>query len=874
MKFLFITRSMLFFKLTMLIGGLPAGYAQQAILAEWVDRNPANDPAKIALGYPPPQPVDTPLPFDGFRSYAGLHMRHQDLSLTTPWVHPEAIGTTREGRTIWAYRLGDADQQTRFGFAEPATLTNGGIHAREWQSPETVTGIMELMASDASDDHLLDYLRDNVNMIVIPSLNIDGLLQSQRYPTLNYLGVDDRYPDQWPRDGRMRRKNMLGADALLETQDDLLAGVDLNRNNEPFWASSLDRSSDFPDSLIYHGEAPASEPEIQALDAAAQLGPASQLRLYTDVHSFSQVHFWSRNENLRLAAQTEEVLRVFSDHHEAFPAQKRYPWSPASNLPTQSGIGTTDEYFTHRYEVPSWTLEIEPSNGEEYHSPLPGCGADYGGEANNCHDGFILPESEIRRVREEIAQSFSATYYRQAGPPTLRSLRLLDAASNSVLFEADWVMNGEESRTLERNPIAPLELGKPYRLWMAFDKPMRWRRDGEVLPFPGQSLSTLQINTSLRAGDDTLLIKVTGSGWLDSGFEAPGGYLNYRDDAYFMDFVIEEEPENLELLAIHDTVLIEVETGDMVGLALDADPSSAVVWTGGAWSGYESSAGIAGDEGGPDRSIELDITTQHKEPPFVLEPGITGAWFEPARDGEGFIIEILRDNVVVMYWFTYDADGEQDWYLGVGELRGNRAVFPEVLRVSGGVFGEAFDPELIEEQALGSATFTWTDCDNGIMNWTIGNRSGRQFLSRLTQVMGLDCGLQLGRPIQETAILSGAWFDPTHDGEGYVVEVLPDGRPLAYWFSFGPDGTRRWFFALGEHTNGVFRFDDLLTTRGGRFGDAFDPDDVAELPWGSLELDLDCDGGTARYESSEPGFGQGQLTLVKLTELDGLACPD
>ena len=59
-----------------------------------------------------------------------------------------------------------------------------------------------------------------------------------------------------------------------------------------------------------------------------------------------------------------------------------------------------------------------------------------------------------------------------------------------------------------------------------------------------------------------------------------------------------------------------------------------------------------------------------------------------------------------------------------------------------------------------------------------------------------------------------------------------------------------------------------------RFGDAFDPNDVAELPWGSLELDLDCDGGTARYESSEPGFGQGQLTLVKLTELDGLACPD
>ena len=52
-------------------------------------------------------------------------------------------------------------------------------------------------------------------------------------PRLNYLGSDPDVPATWPRDGRMRRKNMLGVDEELGTTDDHLRGVDLNRNNAP-----------------------------------------------------------------------------------------------------------------------------------------------------------------------------------------------------------------------------------------------------------------------------------------------------------------------------------------------------------------------------------------------------------------------------------------------------------------------------------------------------------------------------------------------------------------------------------------------------------------------------------------------------------------
>ncbi|MDX1555276.1 MAG: M14 family zinc carboxypeptidase, partial [Xanthomonadales bacterium] len=204
------------FKGLLLVGLLLVGLllatsaqAQTARIVEWVESGPESDPDTVALGYPVPIPVDTPLPFSGFRTYAGLHMRHQDLVATTPWVHPHQIGTTRGGRAIWAYRLGDADLLTPDGLPEQAMLSNAGIHAREWQSPEVGTGIIELLATSPDDDHLVTYLRDNANIIVIPVLNIDGFQQTQRYPTENWLGTDPDFPEDYLRDGRMRRKNML-----------------------------------------------------------------------------------------------------------------------------------------------------------------------------------------------------------------------------------------------------------------------------------------------------------------------------------------------------------------------------------------------------------------------------------------------------------------------------------------------------------------------------------------------------------------------------------------------------------------------------------------------------------------------------------------
>jgi len=854
------------------------GLLAQARIVEWVENAPVTDNNKIALGYPVPIPVDTPMPFAGYRTYNGLHARHQDLANTSDWSHAIELGQTTMGRTIWLYQLGDADRTTVTGLPEHAMLTNGGIHAREWQSHEVATGIIELLAEGEDDDFLLGYLRDNANILVIPVLNVDGFLQTQRYPSTNWLGTDPDDPEESPRDGRMRRKNMLETDENLMTQADHLEGVDLNRNNAPFWASNPERSSDDSRSIVHHGAAAASEPEIKALDAAAQFGPAEKLSMYTDVHSYSQVHFWTRNLNIGLADETSRLLGTFTNYHVAYDAGKYYWFDNKSNIPINQGIGSTDEYFTQTYQVPAWTLEIEPTAG--FHQGLRGMGADYGGLGRNGHDGFIMPESEVPRVRTELAETFMMTYYQQAGPPSIAAIRFIDVATGAVVMESEWDVTSEVARKIYSFQSQPLQFDRDYQFWVAFDKPMRWRVDGEVVPLPGQANAKQDLDAELKIEGGELNVIPTFGFWLDQPGDAPDGYMRYRDDALNIGFSIPANENNTSLVEGVVPVTLSLNAWDMTGTRLDANPATVARWEEGSWSGFEDTAGEdRNNEGGYDESTQFQITSELLGDPFVIEPGISAAWFDPKRNGEGFMLEILENDQAVMYWFTYDTEGNQDWYVAQGEVRGNRILFPQLLQVSGGEFGDGFDPEKVTNKVVGSASFIWADCHSGSMDWVIDQdggerRSGRMNLQRVTYVMGFGCGRSPLPPETPAGVLSGSWYDPSHAGEGYVLEILINNTALVYWFSFDTEGNRRWFFGTGQIQGDKLVFNEMLTTSGGVFGEGFDPNDVEVSPWGSLELELLCDSGSAGFVPTVEGFPAGALDLTRLTYLSGLSCGD
>ncbi len=539
----------------------------------------------IALGYAPPLPVASLTPVAGFRAYDSLFAQHQSLLTLHDEVTGEVVGSTLAGRDIWAYVIGDPDAQTAEGFAEGAVLVNGGIHAREWQTPEAVTAVFEALVAGKADGGFFQYLVENLNTVLVPVNNVDGFVQTQAFP------VTVTAAREQPREGRMRRKNLRNpvsngaVDSDIATVADNFWGVDLNRNSAQGFGQQ-NRSSASVTSLVYRGAAPASEPEHAALLEAATLGPAARLRLFSDTHSFGQDYFAPQPANARLNAITRQLAqRMIAASGRAYV----YGPDPAGT----PGIGTTADHFAFEHEVPSWTLELEPATG----------GQEYGGLASHGHSGFVLPDDQVARMRNDVTRQYLLGFYRQSGPPAAIAAEIRELPGNGVVYRAHWNASGSNARTLTVEVNEALVPGGSYRLWVAFNKPMRIRNSsGDVVAYAGQGLGapvgTVTLEVPSLTGADVSLGDA--GGWLAAPGGAPNGYLRYSDDAFAAYYPL---PATIGVAAATPAVL-SLTPQDLAQMALDGDPESAVDWGGGAWTGYENAAGVAGDSGGADCSFK------------------------------------------------------------------------------------------------------------------------------------------------------------------------------------------------------------------------------------------------------------------------------
>lgn len=272
--------------------------------------------------------------------------------------------------------------------------------------------------------------------------------------------------------------------------------------------------------------------------------------------------------------------------------------------------------------------------------------------------------------------------------------------------------------------------------------------------------------------------------------------------------------------------------------------------------------------------------------PFWIGPGVSGSWFDPARDGEGFTLQLLDDGSAVVVWFTFAPAGSahpQAWILGQGGVvAGDTVTFPTVVTARGGRFGPAFDPAAVVLEPWGSLSFTFTDCDHATVRWqgppAFG--AGTRALERLTVLDELDCGgtrrltARGARDLGALRSRAGAWVDPTHTGEGWVIEPFSPTLAGMYWFSYDDAGNPAWFLGLGTFDGDRLVIADALRPVGTAFGDAFDAAQVQRPRWGRVEFRfLDCNRVEVSYQAA-PGFGDGRLDAQRLTRLASAPCLD
>jgi plastocyanin len=127
-----------------------------------------------------------------------------------------------------------------------------------------------------------------------------------------------------------------------------------------------------------------------------------------------------------------------------------------------------------------------------------------------------------------------------------------------------------------------------------------------------------------------------------------------------------------------------------------------------------------------------------------ITSGFTGAWFDPAQSGHGILIEVLPNNQLLAYWFTFDPDGtQQSWFGSLGPIdpATNTATL-DALQSQGGRWIPNFDPGHVTQADWGSLVFSFTDCNHGRVDFDsgiAGYGQGHMDLTRLTLPAGLSC---------------------------------------------------------------------------------------------------------------------------------------
>ena len=160
----------------------------------------------------------------------------------------------------------------------------------------------------------------------------------------------------------------------------------------------------------------------------------------------------------------------------------------------------------------------------------------------------------------------------------------------------------------------------------------------------------------------------------------------------------------------------------------------------------------------------------------LADGSASGQWYNPARDGEGFYVEIIDSAGVLQIsvaMYSYDEQGNQLWLIGNIEIEdGDIAVTVPVFLVEGPVWGTMYDPADRNFTEFGSIVVRFPTCDTALFNVQSNVQaleSGNYSLVRLTELVGLDCTDPPPEP--EGGITPGLWT-----GLGVCFFVNPEGN--------------------------------------------------------------------------------------------------
>ena len=247
-----------------------------------------------------------------------------------------SIGTSQEGRAIWAVKISDNPSVDE---PEPEVLFTAGQHAREHLTIEMALYLLREFTSQYGVDPRITNIVNNRETWIVFNVNPDGS---------EYDVATGSY--------RLWRKNRQpnGAGAAV--------GTDLNRNWAYQWGCCGGSSGTFS-SETYRGASAFSAPETQRVRtfiASRVVGGVQQIKAHIDFHTYSELVLWpygytTANTAPGLTATDQQMLSTLGNQ---MAATNGYTPEQASDL--YIADGTIDDWAWGTYKIASYTLEMYP----------------------------------------------------------------------------------------------------------------------------------------------------------------------------------------------------------------------------------------------------------------------------------------------------------------------------------------------------------------------------------------------------------------------------------------------------------------------------------------------------------------------------------
>ena len=123
-----------------------------------------------------------------------------------------------------------------------------------------------------------------------------------------------------------------------------------------------------------------------------------------------------------------------------------------------------------------------------------------------------------------------------------------------------------------------------------------------------------------------------------------------------------------------------------------------------------------------------------------------------------------------------------------------------------------------------------------------------------------------------TGGFTGNWRNAATTGQGFQMQVLPNGQAGAFLFTYDGSGNQVWAIGVGDITGNQVSM-EMRMPRGAIFGPAFDPNDIQNVPFGTVNMVFDdCNTATVSWQSDDPQFGSGSMQVERITSSAGATC--